>query len=145
MSFSTSSLTMPGEALLPLGFPAASYWGYKSWCICILASLVAELVKNLPVMQETLFDPWLGTISLEKEMAAHSNMLTWEIPWTEEPGGLQSLALQKLDTTEQLNHRHHHTCTHGLLSIFLYLVFTALKVNHETLNILVKFKHQFWR
>ena len=104
---------------------------------------MAELVKNLPVMQETQFDPWLGKISLEKEMSAHSNMLTWEIPWTEEPAGLQSLALQELDTTEQLNHCHHHTCTHGLLSIFLYLVFTALKVNHKTVNILVKFRHQF--
>ena len=50
-------------------------------------------------MQETQFEPWVGKIPLEKEMATHSNMLTWEIPWTEEPGGLQSVALQELDTT----------------------------------------------
>ena len=54
---------------------------------------MAELVKNLPAMQEPQFDPWVGKILLEKEMATHSNMLTWEIPWTEEPGGLQSMAL----------------------------------------------------
>ena len=43
---------------------------------------MAELVKNLPAMQETQFEPWVGKIPLEKEMATHSNMLTWEIPWT---------------------------------------------------------------
>ena len=37
---------------------------------------------------------------LEKEMATHSNILAWEIPWTEEPGGLQSMGKQELDTTE---------------------------------------------
>ena len=61
--------------------------------------MVAELVKSLPAMQETHFDPWVGKIPLEKEMATHSNMLTWEIPRTEEPGELQSMALQELDTT----------------------------------------------
>ena len=55
------------------------------------------MVKNLPAMQETqemlvqslgLEDP------LEKEMATHSSVLAWEIPWTEEPGGLQSIGSQ---------------------------------------------------
>ena len=39
---------------------------------------------------------------LEKEMAAHSSILAWEIPWTEEPGGLQSKRSEKLDTTQGL-------------------------------------------
>ena len=39
---------------------------------------------------------------LEKEMATHSSTLTWKIPWTEEPGGLQSMGSQELDTTERL-------------------------------------------
>ena len=43
---------------------------------------------------------------LEKEMATHSNILAWEIPWTEEPGGLQSVGKQELDTTEWLIHQH---------------------------------------
>ena len=45
---------------------------------------------------------------LEKEMAAHSSILAWEIPWTEEPRGLQSIGSQELDTTLQLNHHHQH-------------------------------------
>ena len=37
------------------------------------------------------FDPWVGTISWRREMAAHSSTLAWRIPWTEEPGGLKSM------------------------------------------------------
>ena len=47
------------------------------------ASLIAQLVKNLPAMQETGFNPWVGKIPLEEEMAIHSNILAWRIPWTE--------------------------------------------------------------
>ena len=43
-----------------------------------------------------MFDPWVGKGSLEKEMAAHSNTLAWRIPWTEEPGGLLSMGLQRV-------------------------------------------------
>ena len=54
------------------------------------ASLVAQLVKNLPAMRETRV-PSLGwEDSLEKGMATHSSILAWRIPWTEEPGGLWS-------------------------------------------------------
>ena len=42
---------------------------------------------------------------LEKEMATHSSILAWEIPWIEEPGGLQAMGLQEWDTTKQLNHQ----------------------------------------
>ena len=52
-------------------------------------SLVSQRLKNLPAMQET----WVQSLGwedpLEKEMATHSSTLTWKIPWTEEPGGLQ--------------------------------------------------------
>ena len=58
------------------------------------ASLVAQRLKCLPAMQET----WVQSLGredpLEKEMATHSSMLAWRIPWTEEPGGLQSTGLQ---------------------------------------------------
>ena len=54
-------------------------------------SLVAQLVKTLPPVQET----WVRFLgqedTLEKEMATHSIILAWRIPWTEEPGGLQSM------------------------------------------------------
>ena len=53
------------------------------------------VVKNLPAVQET-WVPSLGQEDpLEKEMAIHSNILAWEIPWTEEPGGPQSMGAAK--------------------------------------------------
>ena len=58
-----------------------------------VGSLVAQMVKNLPEMQET----WVQSLGredpLEKEMATHSSILAWRIQWTEEPGGLQSMML----------------------------------------------------
>ena len=45
---------------------------------------MAQLVKNLPAMQETGFDSWVRTIPLEKEMATHSSIFAWRIPWIEE-------------------------------------------------------------
>ena len=60
---------------------------------------MAQLVKNLPAMQETWVQ-FLGREDpLEREMATHSSILDWRIPWTEEPGGLLSMELQELDTT----------------------------------------------
>ena len=57
--------------------------------------LVAQPVKNLPAMQETWIQPLGQEDSLEKEMATHSSLLTWEIPWTGERGGLHSMRLRK--------------------------------------------------
>ena len=57
---------------------------------------MARTVKNLPAMQETLFQ-FLGEEDfLEKEMATHPNILAWRNPWTEEPGGLQSVGLRRI-------------------------------------------------
>ena len=54
------------------------------------------MVKNLPAFQET----WVGSLAwedpLEKEMATHSRIVAWEIPWTEEPAGLQSTGSQRV-------------------------------------------------
>ena len=61
------------------------------------ASLVAQMVKNLPAMQET----WVRSLGwedpLEKETATHSSILAWRIPWTEGPGGLLSLGSQRVE------------------------------------------------
>ena len=59
-------------------------------------SLVAQMVKNLLAMQETQVQPSGQENPLEKEMATHSSNLAWEIPWTEEPDGLQPMRSQKL-------------------------------------------------
>ena len=57
---------------------------------------MAQTIKNLPAMQE-MFVPSLGwEVPLEKGMATHSSILAWEIPWTEEPGGLQSKGSQRV-------------------------------------------------
>ena len=53
-------------------------------------------VKNLPVMQETQVRSLGWEELLEKGMATHSNILAWRIPWTEEPGKLQSVGLQRV-------------------------------------------------
>ena len=63
----------------------------------LLASLIAQWVKNLPVMQETRVQFLGWKDPLEKEMAAHSSILAWRIPWTEGPGGPQSMRSQELD------------------------------------------------
>ena len=60
------------------------------------ASLVAQMVKYLPAMWETLVRSLGWEYTLEKEMAPHSSTLAWKIPWTEEPGRLQSMGLQRV-------------------------------------------------
>ena len=55
----------------------------------------SSVVKNLFAMQETQIRSLGGEDPLEEEMATHSSILAWRIPWTEEPGGLQSLGSQK--------------------------------------------------
>ena len=61
-----------------------------------VASLVAQLVKNLPAMQET----WVQSLGwedpLEKGMAMHSSFLAWRIPWSKKPGKLQSMVSQRV-------------------------------------------------
>ena len=64
---------------------------------------MAQTVKRLPTAQET----WVHSLGqkdpLEKEMAIHPSILAWRIPWTEEPGGLQSTGRKESDTTERLH------------------------------------------
>ena len=59
-------------------------------------SLVAQMVKNLPTMRETLVQTLGWEDLLEKEMATHSSILAWKIPWMEEPGRLQSTGSQRV-------------------------------------------------
>ena len=75
----------------------STLWAEQNWAVVSLVQ--AQSVKNLPAIQETgvqslgLEDP------MEKKMATPSSILAWGIPWTEEPGGLQSTGPQELDTT----------------------------------------------
>ena len=71
----------PGEGI---GYPLQYSWG----------SLVAQMVKNLPVMWETWVRSLYWEDPLEEGMATQSSILAWRIPWAEEPGELQSMGLQ---------------------------------------------------
>ena len=79
----------------------------RTWVSCIVGrcfticanfpvSLVAQMVKHLSTMWETQVRSLGGEDLLEKEMATHSGILAWRIPWTEEPGRLQSMGLQRV-------------------------------------------------
>ena len=71
--------------------------------VCVIMVKLEQRLKRLPAMWET----WVRSLGrgdpLEKEMATHSSILAWRIPWTEELGGLQSTGRKELDMTEQLN------------------------------------------
>ena len=64
--------------------------------VCSSDSLVAQIVKHLPAVRETGVQSLGWEDTLEKEMATHSSTLAWKIPWTEEPGGLQSMGLLRV-------------------------------------------------
>ena len=66
----------------------------------IWASPLAQMVRNLPAMQETWVQSPGWEDPLEKGMATHSDVLVWRIPWTEDPGKLQFVGCKELDTTE---------------------------------------------
>ena len=89
-----------------MGFLATAQIGVDKWDVLVLkwkglplkwVSLVALMAKNPSAMQETRVR-FLGQedpLEKEKGMATHSSILAWRIPWTEEPGGLQSMGLQR--------------------------------------------------
>ena len=66
------------------------------WGLISGKNLVAQMVKNLPTVQETWVQSPGWEDPLEKRMATHSITFAWRIPWTEEPGGLQSMGLQRV-------------------------------------------------
>ena len=71
----------------------------------IRVSLMGQMVKSLPLMQETWVRSWGQEDPLEKEMATHSRILAWKIPWTEDPDGLHPMGSQRAghNSTTELN------------------------------------------
>ena len=63
---------------------------------------MTQSIKNLPVMQETRVQSLGQEDPLEKGLATHSSMLVWRIPWTEEPGRMLAMGLQRVDMNERL-------------------------------------------
>ena len=72
------------------------YLCIKTFYFILGTSLVVQTVKNLPAMQETHVRSLDQEDPLEKGMATHSDIPAWRIPWAEEPGGLQSMELQRV-------------------------------------------------
>ena len=69
---------------------------WKTKMACVLASLLAQMVKHLPAMQKTRVQSLGWEDPLKKEMATRSSTLAWKIPWMEEPGRLQSMRSQRV-------------------------------------------------
>ena len=83
------------------------------------ASLVAQMVKNTPAMQQTSVQPLGWENPMEKGTATYSSILAWRIPWTEEPGGLQSMGSQ---SWTRLSDFHFHGFSFSKLFSFSYLL-----------------------
>ena len=95
------------------------------------ASLVAQMVKNLPVIQETWVQSLCWEVPLKEGMAPHSSILAWRIPWTEEPGRLQSEGFEESDTTKQLSTR---TRTHTHIQQGNYTMISWVYPRNERLS-----------
>ena len=80
---------------------------------------MAQQVKNLPAMQGTQVQSQGGEEPLEEEMATHASILAWEIPWTEQPGGLQSIGSQRVGHNRASKH-----IGNDFRICYLYLVYT---------------------
>ena len=96
-----SSLPFGWKGHIPIDrvewWPLWEQWLPQKVTLFVLqSSLVSQIVKNLPAMQQT----WVRSLGQEdppeKGMATHSHILAWRIPWSEEPGGLQSIELQRV-------------------------------------------------
>ena len=80
---------------------------------------MAQQVKNLPAMQGTQVQSQGGEEPMEEEMATHASILAWEIPWTEQPGGLQSIGSQRVGHNRASKH-----IGNDFPICYLYLVYT---------------------
>ena len=95
--------------------------GISTGCVCksepteLGASLVAQMVKNLPTMQQIWVQSLRQEDPLQKGKATHSSILTWEIPWTEEHGGLQSMGSQRVRHDCDVQARRRQDCWSELL------------------------------
>ena len=98
------------------------FCGLCMWAVlwCYVDFPVAQMVKNLPAMQETCVWSLGWEVPLEKGMTIHSSILAWRIPWTEKPGGYSPWGHKESDTTERLTHTHTHMllCAHIKIHIF---------------------------
>ena len=84
--------------------PPMEQYGFSNIYSVIMGFPGGSVIKNLPAKQETRVQSLVQDDPLEKGMATHSSIPAWRIPWTEEPGGLQSMGVTKSQT--RLSSRH---------------------------------------
>ena len=101
---------------------------------------VALVVKNLPAGKRRGVQPLGQEDPLEEGMATHFCMLAWRIPWTEEPGGLQSIRLQRVDMSEATQHAHNYIALHYIM--LYYIIFLVCQ---ESLILLLLPWHHFFK
>ena len=99
-------------------------WDLSAPILNKASSLVAQRLKPLPAMWETWVRSLGREVPLEKEMETHSSILAWRIPWTEEPGGLQSTGLQRVG--------------HNWATLLTYLLTYLLREMYDSMKGLVK-------
>ena len=115
-------------------------WSWVAWMSSLFhawASLVVQLVKNLPAVQET----WVWSLGwedpLEKEMATHSSTLAWRIPWTEEPGRPQSMGSQRVRHNcatmfmFMSTHVRKSLCSQGIWSAIRHIIWPSAGVQPQ--------------
>ena len=96
LAHSLSPPPFPPSALLPLPLLLLLSFLIFIYLFGCWTSLVAQMAKHLPIMWETRVLSLSWEDLLEKEMATHCSILAWKMPWTEEPGGLQSMGSQRV-------------------------------------------------
>ena len=102
------------------------------------------MVKNLPAVWATLVQPLGREEPLEKGMATHSSILAWRIPWTEEPGGLQSTGSQRVGHDLVAKHIHFSGFKLGHINNFLSLHLHLLLVSPATAPVRKNALNHFW-
>ena len=108
------------KAFLQIASPFFQYQLHK-YVVSHGASLLGQMVKNLPVMQEIQVQSLGWEDHLKKDMATHSSILAWRIPWMKDPGELQSMGLQRVGHDWATKRTHAHTHIHTHFFFFFYL------------------------
>ena len=105
-----------------------AYLSFLSVFLTLWGFPVAQMVKNLPAVWETQVQSLYQEDPLEKEMATHSSILVWKIPWTEEPSQLQSIGLQRVGHNWVTSLLHFDSCSKSSRFSFLCFIWYVWEV-----------------
>ena len=115
-NFMTAVTLSQFQEQLPQDVNLAMLFSGRIYILFYSCALVAQMVKHLPTMWETWVQSLSGVDLLEMEMATHSSILAWKIPWMEEPGRLQCMGSQRV------GHNWATSLTHSLKALSRYIL-----------------------